>query len=61
MNKKMKNFLKGVGSVMDIAPSKDYAQLVPKVSPQERMRDHWARTGKAIQEASKRFANASKK
>jgi hypothetical protein len=61
MTKAMKNFLKGMGSVVDVAPSKDFSKLVPTASPQERMRGHWTRTGKAIQEASGRFSHARKK
>ena len=61
MTKKMKNFLKGVGSVIDVSPTQNYGHLVPKISPQERMRGHWTRAGKAIQKASDHFAHDQKK
>jgi hypothetical protein len=61
MTKHFKNILRGVGSIMDIAPFTDYRRFVPKENIQERMHGHWARTGRNIQHAVKRFTNEQKK
>lgn len=60
MNKHLQNILKGIGSVMDVAPSTDYNRFVSKEGGAERMRGHWVRTGKHIQCAMNRFADEQK-
>jgi hypothetical protein len=61
MNHKVKNILKGVGSVMDIMPSTDYSRFVPKETASERMQGHWARAGQHLQRAIDRFAYEQEK
>ena len=61
MTKNIKHILKGVGSVMDIAPSSDYSHFIPKETPSERMRGHWERTGNHLTRAVKRFADEQEK
>lgn len=60
MTKKIKNILRGAGSVMDIAPATNYNQFVPEKNIAKRMEGHWVRTGKNIQKAIDRFANDQK-
>jgi hypothetical protein len=57
MTKQFQNILKGIGSVMDIAPSTDYTRFVPKKTATERMQEHWQRTGWHIQQAIDHFAH----
>ncbi len=62
MTKQLKNFFRGAGSVMDVAPStSSYGRFIPKQSAGERMRGHWSKTGKHINNAANRFARAQKK
>lgn len=61
MIKQLKHILKGVGSVMDIAPCADYSRFIPKESANERMRKHWERTGQHIKHAIDRFAHEQEK
>lgn len=58
---KLQYFLKGVGSIMDIAPRVDYSCFVPKKTPSERMEEHWKRTGQHISHAIDSFAYEQKK
>lgn len=55
MNAKAKNFLRGVGSVMDIAPSRDLRQFAPRMSTAERMSGHFSRVGEAMRHACDAF------
>ncbi len=57
MTKQLKQILRGVGSVMDICPSSDYTQFIPRESKQERMQGHFVRVGEHLTIAAKRFAN----
>lgn len=61
MTDNIKYILKGVGSVMDIAPSADYSHFIPKKTPSERMRGHWERTGNYLARAIERFADEQEK
>ncbi len=45
------NILKGVGSILDIAPADSasrYSRYIPTDSPQERARKTWVRVGESI-------------
>lgn len=48
MNSKVKNFLRGTGSVMNLAPAIDLRQVVPHRSAAERMASHFVRVGDSI-------------
>ncbi len=61
MTKRLKYIIKGVGSVMDIAPSTDYSRFVPKETAGERMQGHWERVGQHINIAINRFADEQEK
>lgn len=61
MTEHIKHILKGVGSVMDIAPFSDYSHFIPKETPSERMRGHWERTGSYLKCAIERFADEQEK
>ena len=48
MNTKVKNFLRGVGSVMDLSPTTDLRNVVAHRSGAERMASHFIRVGQSI-------------
>ncbi|MCF8111205.1 MAG: hypothetical protein K9J85_06920 [Desulfobacteraceae bacterium] len=60
MTEKVKNILKGAGSIMDIAPATNYKKYVPQKNTTKRMEGHWRRVGKNIQTAIERFSNEQK-
>ena len=60
MTKHFQNILKGIGSVMDIAPCNDYGRFVPTENIQKRMQGHWERTGNTIKAAAERFTHEQK-
>ena len=47
MNNRLKNFWRGVGSVIDLAPAKDYRQFTNRRPPDERLAEHFQRVGDA--------------
>ena len=55
MNSRYKNFLTGLGSVLEIAPSRDFQALVPTLSPEDRMRRHFSQSGDAIRRATRAY------
>jgi hypothetical protein len=60
MTDKIKNMLRGAGSVLDIAPASNYRKYVPEKNPAKRMEGHFARVGKNIQTAIDRFSDERK-
>ncbi|SMN01967.1 hypothetical protein SPONL_281 [uncultured Candidatus Thioglobus sp.] len=52
-----KNFLAGIGSLLAIFPSTNYAQFIPKQTATKRMRSHWENTGNYISSSTDRFGN----
>ncbi len=57
MNEALKNFLAGAGSVVDIAPCEDFSRFVSEYSPEQRMRDHWERTGTYLRNALDHYSD----
>ncbi len=55
MNAKARNFLRGAGSVMDIAPARDLRRLAPRMTTAERMSGHFARVGESMNRACGTF------
>lgn len=53
---KLKNILDGLGNVMDVFPPPDYGRYIPAQTAEERMRAHWARTGKHLEKSMDRFS-----
>jgi len=51
MLEKLKYIIKGIGSLIDLFPSTDYNKFVYQKSLNERMSDHWQRTGQHIERA----------
>ena len=60
MNQKAKNFLLGVGSVIDIAPSIDLRLLAPRKTTAERMSGHFIKVGASMRRASGAYENNGK-
>jgi hypothetical protein len=60
MNAKVRNYLRGAGSVVDVIPAWDFSQFVPKKTPAERMTGHFARIAAAIGNACNTFENDGK-
>lgn len=56
MTKTARNILRGVGSVLDIAPAQEYQQFVPEETPEERLRGHFEQVGQSIRNAIEHFA-----
>jgi len=52
-----KNVLAGLGSLLAICPSTNYAQFIPKQTATERMFSHWENTGNHISNSANRFGN----
>lgn len=57
MRAKTKNIIRGIGSVMDIAPRSDYRRYIPTKTPAEQMRSHWESVGNSIRRVLVRFQN----
>lgn len=60
MNQKAKNFLLGVGSVMDIAPSVDLRLFAPRKTTAERMSGHFIKVGASMRRATGAYENNGK-
>jgi hypothetical protein len=60
MTGKVRNMLRGAGSIMDIAPATNYGKYVPEKNIAKRMEGHFTRVGKNIQAAMNRFSNEQK-
>jgi len=48
MNAKFKNFLRGAGSVMNLAPARKLLQMAPRRSAAERMASHFAHVSESV-------------
>ena len=57
MNIKVRNFLRGACSVMDIAPARDLRRLAPRMTTAERMSNHFTRVGESMNRACGAFEN----
>jgi hypothetical protein len=57
MNTKTKSFLRGAGSVMDLAPARNLRQLAPRRSAAERMASHFTHVGESVSRACGSFAD----
>lgn len=57
MTDRVKNILRGAGSIMDISPGTNYKKFVPEKNMVQRMNGHWTRVGKNIQTAITRLSN----
>jgi len=57
MPKKLKFFLRGIGSVFDVSASSSasYSDFIPRQDAEERMRMHWERVGNHISKAMGAF------
>ncbi len=60
MTARIRYILKGIGSVLAIAPCTDYEQYVPKKTSQERMTERWQRVGRHLSLAIEKFAHEQK-
>lgn len=58
MNAKARNYLRGVGSVMDLAPVRDLRQFAPRLTGAERMAGHFAHVGESVSRACGTYNNA---
>jgi hypothetical protein len=51
MKKRAKAFLVSMGSVISLYPATNYANLVNRATPEERMRSHWEQVGRHLRVA----------
>lgn len=54
MKNSTKNILRGIGSILDIMPSRpatDYSRFMPQGTPEERIAVAWKRVGDSLQNA----------
>jgi hypothetical protein len=58
---KTTHIIRGIGSVLNIAPATDYAHFIPKGTTNERMRRILERTGRHFEIAVRRFDDEHKK
>ena len=59
MTRQIKNIIRGVGSLLDVAPTTDYSEFIPKESTAERIHKSWTRTGESIQRSLDHFATSN--
>ncbi|NOU00014.1 MAG: hypothetical protein HOO95_00335 [Gallionella sp.] len=57
MNTRTKSFLRGAGSVMDLAAARNLRQLAPRRSGAERMASHFTHVGESVNRACNSFAD----
>lgn len=57
MRESMKRVIAGIGSVLAIMPSTNYASFIPRQTPSERMSSNWGRAGDHLRHAISQFAN----
>jgi len=53
----IKNFIYGVGSILNIAPNTDYGSFLPEGSAQERINKRLERVRNRISESTVQFSN----
>jgi len=54
MKDSTRNILRGIGSILDIMPSRpamDYSRFMPQGTPEERIAASWQRVGDSLQNA----------
>ena len=61
MTEQVRYILKGIGSILDIAPKTNYLRLIPRGTPNERIGRSWERTGHHLRVAIKRFEDDQEK
>ncbi|MBX7229428.1 MAG: hypothetical protein K1X48_07475 [Burkholderiaceae bacterium] len=59
MNEKLRNFLNGIGSVVDIFPQHDIYDLVPKRTAADLMASHFTHVGDSLYQACEAFSQES--
>ena len=59
MNEKLRNFLTGIGSVVDIFPQHDIYDLVPKRTEADLMASHFTHVGESLYHACEAFSEES--
>ena len=60
MTNRMRNILRGAGSIMDICPAPNaYEQWMPRGTPEERLNAVWTRVGRHIRNAAGEVRNDS--
>jgi len=62
MGEQIRVFIRGIGSVLDIAPANDYSEFIPKETTMERLGQSFEKVGNDIRTAMKKIdekANAS--
>ena len=57
MNTKARNYLRGVGSVMNLSPVQSLRQFAPRLTGAERMTGHFAHVGEAVGRACGTYSN----
>ncbi len=53
VGEEIRSFIRGISSVLDIAPKHDYSEFVPKEDAMERLGHSFERVGKDIRSAMK--------
>ena len=57
MNAKAKSFLRGAGSVLDLAPARSLRKMAPHRTAAERMASHFAHVGESVSRACGTFTD----
>jgi len=55
MNKKKKQFIRGIGSIINVWPSTRYDEIIPKQSVEQRVQNSWFRVRAAFEKSLKDF------
>ncbi len=58
---KKKQFIKGIGSVINLCPSSQYDKIIPKQTTEERLHSSWSRVKTAFEKALSEFPTNEKK
>lgn len=61
MTRRVRNILKGAGSILDIAPQGNYRAIIAKESTATRIEKHWVNTGRHLRSAMDKFAHEQEK
>lgn len=58
---RIKNILRGVGSIVDINPATNYADFIPRQSQKDRLAGHFIQVGEQLRKGIETYSNEQKK
>ncbi len=61
MTEHIRSFLRGVGTLLELAPSTNYRRFIPQESPAERVGSVWIKVGKGLADTTERVVQRERK